>query len=90
MTFSSALSTAAGLVAITESLGKKVRGLGMGGIYATAVAVFGGTTQPILAALIHYTGNPLAPAWYTIAFTIVGLIASIAMRESAHGMVGRR
>ena len=89
MTFSSALSTAAGLVAITESLGKKVRGMGMGAIYATAVAVFGGTTQPILAALIHYTGNPLAPAWYTIAFTVVGLIASIAMRESAHGVRGR-
>ncbi len=89
MAFSSALSTAAGLVAITESLGKKVRGMGMGAIYATAVAVFGGTTQPILAALIHYTGNPLAPAWYTIAFTVIGLIAAIAMRESAHD-VSRR
>jgi MHS family citrate/tricarballylate:H+ symporter-like MFS transporter len=90
MTFSSALSTAAGLVAITESLGKKIRGMGMGAIYATAVAIFGGTTQPILAALIHYTGDPLAPAWYTIAFTVIGLIASIAMRESAHGMPGPR
>ncbi len=89
MTFTSALSTAAGLVAITESLGKKVRGLGMGAIYATAVAVFGGTTQPILAALIHYTGDPLSPAWYTIAFTLVGLIAAIAMRESAHGLTER-
>lgn len=86
MTFLSALSTAAGLVAITESLGKKVRGLGMGAIYATAVAVFGGTTQPILAALIHYTKDPLSPAWYTIAFTSIGLIASILMKESAHGL----
>ena len=90
MAFSSALSTAAGLVAITESLGKKVRGLGMGAIYATAVAIFGGTTQPILAALIHYTGNPLAPAWYTIGFTVIGLISSIAMRESAHGLTRSR
>ena len=86
MTFTSALSTAAGLVAITESLGKKVRGLGMGAIYATAVAVFGGTTQPILALLIHYTHDPVSPAWYTIVFTLIGLVSSIAMKESAHGL----
>ena len=84
MTFLSALSTAAGLVAITESLSKKIRGFGMGAVYATAVAVFGGTTQPILAALIHYTGNPLSPAWYMIAFTGIGLLASVLMQESAH------
>ena len=86
MTFTSALSTAAGLVAITESLGKSVRGLGMGAIYATAVAVFGGTTQPILASLIHFTHDPVSPAWYTIGFTLIGLIASILMKESAHSL----
>ena len=86
MTFFSALSTAAGLVAITESLGKNVRGLGMGAIYATAVAIFGGTTQPILAALIHFTHDPVSPAWYTIGFTCIGLVSSILMKESAHGL----
>src|SRR3984957_4400387 len=52
------------LIAITESLRKDVRGVGVATIYATAVAVFGGTTQPIVAWLDHVTGNPLAIAYY--------------------------
>jgi MFS family permease len=80
----SALTTAALLVGLTESLRKEVRGAAMGTVYAGAVALFGGTTQPAIAALIHYTGDALAPAWYVIAFTLVGLIASLLVRESAH------
>ena len=59
---------------------KEVRVLGMGTVYATAVAVFGGTTQPVIAALIEYTGDPLSPAWYMIGFTVLGLIASLQSR----------
>lgn len=84
LTFSSALSTAAVFVAIAESLRKEVRVLGMGGVYAIAVAVFGGTTQPIIASLVQFTKDPLSIAWYTIAATGVGLIASVAMKETAH------
>ena len=85
MTFLSALSTASLFVAFSESLRKEVRVVGMGAIYAVAVAVFGGTTQPIVLALIHYTGDPVSPAWYTIAATTVGLVASLTMKETAHG-----
>ena len=88
LTFLGALSTPAILVAITESLGVKVRGVAMGGAYAVAVAVFGGTTQPVLAALTHATGDPLSPAWYTIAFTLIGLVAALLMRESAGRRLG--
>jgi MFS family permease len=84
ITFTSALSTASVFVSISESLRKEVRVLGMGAVYATAVAVFGGSTQPIIASLIKYTGDPLAPAWYMMAFTAIGLIASILTRETAH------
>jgi MHS family citrate/tricarballylate:H+ symporter-like MFS transporter len=84
ITFTSALSTAAVLVSISESLRKEVRVLGMGTVYATAVAVFGGTTQPVIAALIEYTGDPLSPAWYMIGFTVLGLIASVLTPETAH------
>ncbi|MEO8812389.1 MAG: MFS transporter, partial [Caulobacteraceae bacterium] len=85
MALLSALSTSSILVAITESLRKEIRGAGMGTIYATAVAIFGGTTQPVLAWLIHLTGNPLSPAWYMMAFTVIGLIASLLMVETSHG-----
>ncbi len=80
------LSNGAVLVAITESLRKEIRGVTTGAIYATAVAIFGGSTQALITLLIKLTGNPLAPAWYVIAFTLVGLAASILMRESAHGV----
>jgi MFS family permease len=78
-----ALGTAAMYTALTESMHKSLRGAGVGLIYATAVAVFGGTTQPIIAWLTHVTGNPLAPAWYMLAFSFVGLTAVLFIRESA-------
>jgi MFS family permease len=89
ITFTSALSTAAVFVSITESLRKEVRVLGMGAVYATAVAVFGGSTQPIIAALIEFTGDPLSPAWYMMAFTAIGLVASLMTRETAHLRINR-
>ncbi len=77
------LSGAAAYAAITESLRKEVRGMVFGAIYAGSVTVFGGTTQPIIAWLIHLTGDPLAPMWYAEAFVAVGVVAALAMRESA-------
>jgi MFS family permease len=79
----SALTTASVFAAISESLRKEVRGLALGGVYAIAVAVFGGTTQPAITWLIHITGNPLSPAWYVIGFAAAGLIASLLIRETA-------
>ena len=79
----SALTTGASFVAITESVRKEVRGAVFGGVYAIAVAVFGGTTQLVMTWLIHATRDPLSPAWYVMAFTVVGLVASLMMRETA-------
>jgi MHS family citrate/tricarballylate:H+ symporter-like MFS transporter len=76
------LSGVPAIIIITESLRKDVRGVGVATIYATAVAVFGGTTQPIVAWLDHVTGNPLAIAWYLMGATCVGLIASILITET--------
>jgi MFS family permease len=90
LTFSSALSTASVFVAITESLRKEVRVTGLGAMYAIAVAVFGGTTQPVVRWLIEATGDPRSIAVYTIAATVVGLVASAAMRETAAGPLRRR
>jgi len=76
------LSGVPALIILTESLRKDVRGVGVATIYATAVAVFGGTTQPIVAWLDHATGNPLAIAWYLMAGTLVALISSALMKET--------
>ena len=90
MAFLSALTTAGVLVGLTESLDKSVRGLGMGVVYATAVSVFGGTTQPMIAWLTQATGDPLSPAWYLIVAALVGLVASLFYRESAHAKLKGR
>ena len=76
------LSGVPAIIIITESLRKDVRGVGVATIYATAVAVFGGTTQPIVAWLDHATGNPLAIAWYLMGATCVGLVSSILITET--------
>jgi MHS family citrate/tricarballylate:H+ symporter-like MFS transporter len=70
------------LVALTESLRKEIRGVGVGVVYATAVAVFGGTTQPIVAWLGEVTHNPLAIAWYLMGATAVALVASVLIVET--------
>jgi MFS family permease len=69
-------------VALVESLSKDIRGVATGTIYATAVAVFGGTTQPIVAWLDEVTHNPMAISWYLMAGTAVALTASVLMPET--------
>jgi MFS family permease len=71
------------LVALTESLRREVRGMGTAVIYATAVAVFGGTTPLVVTWLGEVTRNAMAPAWYLMAGTFVALIASVLMLETA-------
>jgi MHS family citrate/tricarballylate:H+ symporter-like MFS transporter len=70
-------------VALVESLPKNVRGRTFATLYAIAIAMFGGTAQLIVTWLIHVTGNALAPAWYMLFASAVGLVAMIMMRETA-------
>lgn len=70
-------------VALTENLPKKIRGSAFATIYAIAIAGFGGTAQLIVTWLIHATGNALAPAWYMLLATAVGLGAMVMMPETA-------
>ncbi len=81
------VSSGAFYVAFGESLPKRVRGGIFATVYATAIAVFGGTTQPLIAWAIHATGNPLAPAWYLMGITALSLVAMFAMAESAPSKV---
>lgn len=77
------LSSATIIVAITESLPKRVRSGSIALIYALAISVFGGSTQFVVAWIIRATGNPLAPAWYMLAAVTIGLTAMVWLPETA-------
>jgi MFS family permease len=77
------LSSATIIVAIAESLPKRVRSGAFALIYALAIAVFGGSTQFLVAWIIRATGNPLAPAWYMLVAVTVGLVAMALHPETA-------
>ncbi|WP_396644065.1 MFS transporter [Microbacterium sp.] len=51
--------------------------------YNIAVSLFGGTTPLFSQALIEWTGNTLMPAFYIMFFAALGLVALLAMRETA-------
>ncbi len=70
------------LVVITECFPKSVRSAGLSTVYALAVTVFGGTTQLVVTWLIHATGDPLAPAWYLIASSAIGVVAILMIAET--------
>jgi MFS family permease len=71
------------LTTITETLPRHVRSGGVGLIYAVTIAIFGGTTQFMIAWIIAKTGDPLAPAYYMMAGIGIGLIAMLLVRETA-------
>ena len=83
MTAPGALGAAAMIVGIAESFPARTRSFAVGAIYATAIAVFGGSAQFVVALLIHALHAPIAPAWYRLGATVFGLAAMIALPESA-------
>jgi len=77
-------------VALAEGLPKNIRGGAFGTLYAVAIATFGGTAQLVVTWLIHATGSALAPAWYMLFATAVGLVAMGMMRETAPGQLSAK
>jgi MFS family permease len=61
-------------VFMAEAFPASVRSSGLALLYALGVAIFGGTTQFAVAWLINVTGNPLVPAYYQIAATVVSIV----------------
>jgi MHS family proline/betaine transporter-like MFS transporter len=55
----------------------------MGIAYNFSVAIFGGTTPFIVAALIGATGNDMMPAYYLMATSLIGAVAIYFLKESA-------
>jgi MHS family proline/betaine transporter-like MFS transporter len=56
----------------------------MGIAYNFAVAIFGGTTPFIIAALIAATGNDMMPAYYLMLTSFIGGISIFWLKESAN------
>ena len=70
-------------VGLAEGLPKNIRGGAFATIYAVAIAIFGGTAQLVVAWLTEVTGDALAPSWYLLLATAIGLGAMIFMPETA-------
>ncbi|PCN49022.1 MFS transporter [Curtobacterium sp. 'Ferrero'] len=55
----------------------------MGFAYNIAIAVFGGTTPLIVQALLTWTGDELAPAYFLMAMSALGAVGVFCMKESS-------
>ena len=78
----SSINAAAIIVTIPEALPREVRSAGLSIVYALSVSIFGGSTIFIVNKLIASTGDKLAPAYYLIAFSIIGTIAACFLPET--------
>ncbi|WP_245330309.1 MFS transporter [Bradyrhizobium sp. AS23.2] len=79
-----ALSASAGLVALPELLPMAIRSTGLSLIYAIGTTLFGGTTQFIVTWLLAVTHDPLVPAYYTAATSLVSIAAMALLPETRH------
>src|SRR5437868_8828187 len=75
---------------INESLPRAVRARVFALMYSIPVAIFGGTTQPFVAWLLHITGKPIALAWYLMVVSAIGLIAMCLMNETSPAHASRK
>ena len=78
----SSINAAAIIVGIPEALPRAVRSAGLSIVYAFSVSIFGGSTNYVVNKLIAVSGNKLAPAYYLVAFSIVGTIAAWLLPET--------
>jgi MHS family citrate/tricarballylate:H+ symporter-like MFS transporter len=71
------------IIWLTESLPPAIRSGSLSIVYALSIALFGGTAQYAVTWLIRATGNPLVPAWYWAVAAGIGVLAALAVPESA-------
>lgn len=76
-----ALGTCASTVLVLEHWPAQVRASGYAVSYAIGVALFGGTAQFIVTALVGWTGNPMSITWYVVPACLVSWVACALFRE---------
>lgn len=77
-----ALSGSASLVALPEMMPMATRSTGLSLIYAIGATLFGGTTQFLVTWLLAVTQDPLVPAYYTAAVSLVSIVAMAMLPET--------
>jgi len=78
-----AINGGALFVAMAESFAARRRATSISIIYAIGVAIFGGSTQFVVAWLGQATGSPLAPSWYLLATSLVAFLALWPVQNGA-------
>lgn len=68
--------------AMTEGMPRRWRGAGFGLLYATAVGVFGGATQPVIAWALNRWQQPMLLAWVMLVLGLVQVAASAMVPET--------
>jgi MFS transporter, MHS family, proline/betaine transporter len=76
-----ALGASAGTVLVLERLPSRVRASGVALSYALGVALFGGTAQFVVTALIKWTGDPMSITWYVAPACLVSFCAFAMFEE---------
>lgn len=76
--------------AVAEQFPTRVRSTGLALAYNVAVMLFGGFAPFIVAWLTQVGGTPVAPAWYVLAASLIGLFALAFLREGAPEALARR
>lgn len=74
--------------AMLGALPRHNRSLAFGLIYALAVSIFGGFTQPAVTWLIGATGSAMVPAWVSIVLTPIGAAALVALLHAPRAARG--
>jgi len=82
MTALNSFGSTAALTSIPELLPTKIRATGLAVAYAVGVSLFGGTTQFIITWMLGVTKDPVSPAWYVTAASLITLVAIWVMPES--------
>ncbi|MDE2561665.1 MAG: MFS transporter [Sphingomonadales bacterium] len=71
------------VVAVSESISKASRARNFALVYTLPITLFASTAQLAVTWLIHFTGTPMAIAWFLIALWIPGTLAALTMPETA-------
>jgi MFS family permease len=76
--------------AVAEQFPTRVRSTGLALAYNVAVMLFGGFAPFIVTWLTQVGGTPVAPAWYVLFASLIGLTAICFLREGAPAALERR
>jgi MHS family proline/betaine transporter-like MFS transporter len=71
----------AGPAFMVEAFPKHVRCSGLSVGYNLSMSIFGGTLPMVAVYLITETGNPLSPAWYLVAVSLISAWMTLIMKR---------